>query len=120
MDLPSGVFLSLAQQETTLDEQAADPDEKEAASDNAKAAPDEQETDLSKGSSAAARGERGETTESIYHRLETLTGEDHDTFWERHFEQTGDQYQDAAGTFGRLLREASADDRHDKIGRAHV
>lgn len=49
-------------------------------------------------------------TESIYHRLETLTGEEHDTFWERNFEQLEGQYQAAANTFGRMLREASLDD----------
>jgi len=154
MDLPSGVFLSLAQQETeqqeteqqeteqqepSLNEAETAPDEQEPALDKTEAVSDEQEAALDKEEAAsgkqqpasgnqsaseirtassnesavAAPGERGETTESVYHRLETLTGEDHDTFWERHFEQTGDQYQDAAGTFGRLLREASADDRHD-------
>jgi len=47
-------------------------------------------------------------TESVYKRLETLTGEDHDTFWERNFEQAGD-YQTAANVFGRELRSASQD-----------
>ncbi len=47
-------------------------------------------------------------TESVYRRLEILTGEDHDTFWERNFEQTED-YHPASNTFGRELRDASAD-----------
>ena len=51
------------------------------------------------------------TTESIYRRLETLTGEDHDTFWERNFEQIEDPetYRDACNTFGIQLREAARD-----------
>ena len=53
------------------------------------------------------------TTESVYKRLETLTGEEHDTFWERHFEQTED-YRSAANAFGRELRAASEDSRRDR------
>lgn len=50
-----------------------------------------------------------ETTESVYQRLEKLTGEDHDTFWERNFEQMADsvQFQSACNTFGAELRAAS-------------
>ena len=46
------------------------------------------------------------TTESVYHRLEEQTGEDHDAFWERHFEQIPDAaaFQSACNTFGRELR----------------
>jgi len=49
------------------------------------------------------------TTEWVYHRLETLSGEEHDTFWERHFEQLTfpDAYRAAADAFGRQLREAA-------------
>ena len=55
-------------------------------------------------------GERTDT-ESVYRRLETLTGEDHDTFWERNFEQLGTEgFQSACAAFGRQLREASDDD----------
>ncbi len=54
-----------------------------------------------------------QTTESIYRRLETLTGEEHDTFWERNFEQTED-YQAASDAFGRQLRAASEDSRRDR------
>lgn len=59
--------------------------------------------------------ESGETeeqplsTESVYHRLEVLTGEEHDTFWERYFEQT-DDYHAACNTFGRELRALSQED----------
>ncbi len=42
-------------------------------------------------------------TESVYEKLETVTGEAHDTFWERNFEQCGD-YQAACNAFGRELR----------------
>ncbi len=75
MDLPSGVFLALAQ---------VQPEE--------------------------AEEESGDTTEAVYRRLETLTGEDHDTFWERHFEQTAGSYQDACNAFGQQLRLTAADD----------
>ncbi len=46
--------------------------------------------------------EAGQTTESVYKRLETLTGEEHDAFWERRFEQAPD-YRSAANAFGREL-----------------
>ncbi len=49
------------------------------------------------------------STESVYHRLEVLTGEEHDTFWERYFEQI-DNYHTACNTFGRELRASSQDD----------
>lgn len=50
-----------------------------------------------------------DTTESVYERLETLTGEDHDTFWERNFEQAED-YHAACNTFGRELRASVQND----------
>ena len=50
-----------------------------------------------------------DTTESVYERLETLTGEDHDTFWERNFEQAED-YHAACSTFGRELRASVQND----------
>ena len=49
------------------------------------------------------------STESVYHALEMLTGEEHDTFWERNFEQC-DDYHTACNTFGRELRASSQDD----------
>ena len=55
---------------------------------------------------AKAGGKDDDTTsgtESVYQRLETLTGEDHDTFWERNFEQMEDCHQ-LCNTFGRELR----------------
>ena len=56
-----------------------------------------------------ADGEELPTTESVYQRLEKLTGEDHDAFWERRFEQLEEGYREAANTFGRELRAASGD-----------
>ncbi len=50
-----------------------------------------------------------DTTESVYRRLEAVTGENHDTFWERNFEQAGD-YHAACNTFGRELRASVRDD----------
>ena len=68
---------------------------------------------------AMERGERpddGEelpanTTESVYRRLEELAGEDHDAFWERHFEHIPDApgFQNACNTFGRELRSSVED-----------
>ena len=51
------------------------------------------------------------TTESVYRRLEEQTGEDHDAFWERHFEQLPDaaEFQNACNTFGRELRSSVED-----------
>ena len=89
MDLPSSVFLALA-------EAAA---KREAA----------------KGEDGEAQPEEPVTTDSVYRRLETLTGEDHDTFWERTFEQLGEEesFQAVNNTFGRQLRQASAHSRRD-------
>ncbi|MBD5161408.1 MAG: hypothetical protein HDT14_05220 [Oscillibacter sp.] len=95
MDLPSSVFLALqaAAEERAIAEMEAMEDEEEA--------PEELEEPE----------EPSATTESIYHRLETLTGEDHDTFWERTFEQLEDsgEYQAACNAFGAQLREAARD-----------
>ena len=46
-------------------------------------------------------------TESVYEKLEILTGEEHDTFWERNFEQCTD-YHAACNTFGSELRASGA------------
>lgn len=58
-------------------------------------------------------------TESVYEKLEILTGEEHDTFWERNFEQCAD-YHAACNTFGSELR-ASGDVGAENIVReAHM
>ena len=98
MDLPSGVFLALSR----LREEA--------------------ETAEEAGETLERQGTN--TTETVYRRLETLTGEEHDTFWERNFEQLTDfdEYRAACGAFGRQLRAAAQDGsyRTAEIGRAHV
>lgn len=118
MDLPSGVFLALEKEEAAGEAEAEEKrsaGENEAVSEGGEAAGEAQaegkgDTDGAKTGPSGNEGEgRGETTESVYRRLEIFTGEEHDTFWERNFEQTGERYQEAANTFGRLLREASAD-----------
>ena len=58
-------------------------------------------------------------TESVYERLELLTGEDHDTFWERNFEQDAD-YHGACNAFGRELRAAGPVDGENVIREAHM
>lgn len=82
MDLPSGVFLAFDQAEPS--------------------SPDENRTD---------NPNETNTTEAVYHQLERLTGESHDAFWERHFEQTED-YRAACHAFGRELRVSTADNPH--------
>ncbi len=51
------------------------------------------------------------TTEWVYRRLETLTGEGHEAFWERNFEQIKNslEYQSACNTFGCQLRGAASE-----------
>ena len=60
--------------------------------------------------------EEAPTTESVYQRLETAAGEDHDTFWERNFEQLGDgeDFRTVNGTFGRQLRAAAGESGRDQ------
>ncbi len=112
MDLPSSVFLAFREgEENSLRHGFAvpPPSEREAVSDDiAQEAPSKRELSPPQ---AVTEGV-AQTTESVYQRLETLTGEDHDTFWERNFEQIEnfEEYQTTCNTFGIHLREASADD----------
>ena len=57
------------------------------------------------------REEPEENTEWVYRKLEERTGEEHDTFWERSFEQLEDwrAFQAAANTFGEQLRRTARD-----------
>ena len=57
------------------------------------------------------REEPEENTEWVYRQLEERTGEEHDTFWERSFEQLEDwrAFQAAANTFGEQLRRTARD-----------
>ena len=76
MDLPSSVLLGMRPWFTPLPE-------KEDAEEGEGEAAEEPQSE-----------EPAQTTESVYKRLETLTGEDHDTFWERTFEQLeGDDFR---------------------------
>ena len=104
MDLPSSVFLALREAEEMSvgrDAPGAPPPPEEAA----------EPSSPSGGAVEQSETERA-STESVYKRLETVTGEDHDTFWERNFEQleNSEEYQSACNTFGNHLRELSADD----------
>ncbi len=95
MDLPSSVFLALKPWLEPVQEENGD-------------GPEDAEAD------ETAESQEPPTTESVYRRLETLTGEDHDTFWERTFEQLeGGDFQAVNNTFGRQLRSASVDSRRD-------
>ena len=58
-------------------------------------------------------------TESVYEKLEILTGEEHDTFWERNFEQCID-YHLACNTFGRELRASSDVGAENIVREAHM
>ena len=58
-------------------------------------------------------------TESVYEKLEMLTGEDHDSFWERNFEQLSD-YHTACNTFGRELRASGPVDGENIVREAHM
>ena len=113
MDLPSSVFLAFQETEEKRLMTAAGSDTQPdgagpAAQDNAPG------DVIASGSGSdcpgPSEGSGSTTTESVYKRMETLTGEDHDTFWERHFEQAED-YCAASNTFGRELRTATEEDR---------
>ena len=99
MDLPSDIFLGIEEERERRRQEALAAQAEEGAED---------------GETARDEGE-GNATESVYRRLEIAAGEDHDTFWERTFEQLEDfeAYRTACNAFGRQLRELSGDDaRH--------
>ncbi len=81
MDLPSDVFLAIGEKKQTQQMQQITQEEIQ------------------------------DTTESVYEKLETLTGESHDTFWERYFEQLDSAYDTATAVFGKELRENTQDDK---------
>lgn len=58
-------------------------------------------------------------TESVYEKLEILTGEEHDTFWERNFEQCND-YHAACNTFGSELRASGEVEAENIVREAHM
>ena len=63
--------------------------------------------------------ENVQATESVYEKLELLTGEEHDTFWERNFEQFED-YHAACNTFGKELRASGSVEAENIIREAHM
>ena len=58
-------------------------------------------------------------TESVYEKLEILTGEEHDTFWERNFEQFSD-YHTACNTFGAELCASGPVEAENTVREAHM
>ena len=62
---------------------------------------------LALGEAVADEADPAESTEWVYRRMEQLTGEEHDTFWERNFEQIEDwqDFQAAVNLFGEQLRQ---------------
>ena len=71
----------------------------------------------------AMQGEKEEEsiqpTESVYEKLEILTGEEHDTFWERNFEQCTD-YHAACNTFGSELRASGVVEAENVVREAYM
>lgn len=60
--------------------------------------------------------------ESVYQRIEQMTGLDNDTFWEYNFEQAGslDELLEAVREYGRGLREFSPEDEHNALREAYM
>lgn len=115
MDLPSSVFLGFVGREEV--NWPAGPREAGLGRDLSAPSDEAEEDDRAAGRVVPPYTDNPEdtqhTTESVYKRLETLAGEDHDTFWERNFEQAED-YRAAANAFGRELRAAAGDSRRDR------
>ena len=63
--------------------------------------------------------ENVQATESVYEKLELLTGEEHDTFWERNFEQVED-YHAACNAFGKELRASGPVDAENIVREAYM
>lgn len=63
--------------------------------------------------------ETQQATESVYEKLEMLTGEEHDTFWERNFEQF-DDYHAACNTFGKELRASGLVEAENIVREAYM
>ena len=69
---------------------------------------------LALGEAVADEADPAESTEWVYRRMEQLTGEEHDTFWERNFEQIEDwqDFQAAVNLFGEQLRQTARDGKY--------
>ena len=63
-----------------------------------------------------------EERESVYQRIEQMTGLDNDTFWEYNFEQAEslDELLSAVREYGKGLREFSPDDEHNALREAYM
>lgn len=102
IDLPSSVFLAFEQKKA---ERAA------------KMTPALEEKEQAAGETRIANEEEKELPSeefpevNLYDRLEELTGEDQESYWERKFEHCADytEYQEAAQEYGKQLRIWSAD-----------
>ena len=59
---------------------------------------------------------------SVYQKMEELTGLDHETFWEYHFEQCGgyEDFMAAVAEYGRSLREFSETDEETALREAYM
>ena len=101
MDLPSDVFLALEEgaKETVDAEQEEARESEETGEPEPGESPEPSEPNVQ------------EDTEWVYRQLETMTGEDHDTFWERNFEQIEGWQESSAAfqMFGEQLRETARD-----------
>jgi len=99
MDLPSSTFLAFqrAEEERMLNQEISDKEDLD---------------EISK-SSKTIEENTNSTTENIYQKLEIVTGENHESFWERNFEQLGGtgEYQEASNAFGRELRSLAVDEK---------
>ena len=63
--------------------------------------------------------EQPASTESVYQNLELLTGEGHDTFWERYFEHI-ENYHAACRAFGKELRSSGPVDAENTVREAYM
>ncbi len=60
--------------------------------------------------------------ESVYERIEQMTGLDNDSFWEYNFEQSEslEQLMNAVREYGKGLREFSPEDKHNELREAYM
>jgi hypothetical protein len=66
--------------------------------------------------------DKEQESESVYQKLEKLTGLDTDTFWEYRFEHCGnyDDFIAAAQEYGKSIREFSLSDEHNELREAYM
>jgi hypothetical protein len=112
IDLPSAVFLGLADREEARWQAARKQAAEETAAELEKPATEKQPTEQQPAATslpqAAPPPRRPEREASLYERIARIAGEpDHETYWERHFEHnlSEDSYRRAAYEYGMSLRE---------------